>query len=629
MTDSDGTKIDEQSKIHCQKIHTGQDEDIQVYGFKRSTLKTTVTYISYILTVGFLRLLFHWYPRLYLYATHRKCPLKQATKLLVIDDYQGRYKSYFVKDIKTVSTENVSGKLFNSILGSNDIHLLESVKNKKLSINLENGTKSEVTEYKAFWCKKQCYIWDVRQNEFSRLVGLDKYTACSDLHFGQNKGLSKEEQFLRRIVYGNNEIVVPVQSIGVLLLLEVLNPFYIFQVFTLAVWFAEGYLYYTAAIVCMSFFGITSSILQTRKNQLNLKGTVASSENVRVCRSTGVFESIPSNELVPGDIIELPNHHGTVVCDAVLLTGQCILNESMLTGESVPVTKTPLPSSQVPYDSKQCSHHTLYSGTTIIQTRCYGNGPVLARVIRTGLHTNRGALVAAILYPPPADFKFDQDSYKFIGILAFIASCGFIYTVVTKASRGITAGDIAIKALDIITIVVPPALPAAMTVGKLYAQARLKRAQIYCINSRVINVCGSINCVCFDKTGTLTEDGLDMWGVVPCTNGILEESEKNIPKLQDHPLFEGMLVCHSLTIIDGKLCGDPLDVKMFESTEWILEESDTTQSDKYDLLAPTVVKPPKNNSYTKNMNKISEIGIVQQYQFSSSLQRMSVILKQT
>lgn len=66
-------------------------------------------------------------------------------------------------------------------------------------------------------------------------------------------------------------------------------------------------------------------------------------------------------------------------------------------------------------------------------------------------------------------------------------------------SRGITAGDIAIKALDIITIVIPPALPAAMTVGKLYAQARLKRAQIYCINSRVINVAGSLNCVCFDK----------------------------------------------------------------------------------------------------------------------------------
>jgi cation-transporting ATPase 13A3/4/5 len=58
---------------------------------------------------------------------------------------------------------------------------------------------------------------------------------------------------------------------------------------------------------------------------------------------------------------------------------------------------------------------------------------------------------------------------------------------------------VAIKALDLITIVIPPALPAAMTVGRLYAQNRLQACKIYCINSRVINVAGSINCVCFDK----------------------------------------------------------------------------------------------------------------------------------
>lgn len=66
---------------------------------------------------------------------------------------------------------------------------------------------------------------------------------------------------------------------------------------------------------------------------------------------------------------------------------------------------------------------------------------------------------------------------------------------------------------------------------------------------------------------------------------------------------------------------------MFESTGWILEEFNNEHSNKYDLVAPTIVKPPKNNSFTQNMNEISEIGIVQQYQFSSSLQRMAVIVR--
>lgn len=53
-----------------------------------------------------------------------------------------------------------------------------------------------------------------------------------------------------------------------------------------------------------------------------------------------------------------------------------------------------------------------------------------------------------------------------------------------------------------------------------------------------------------------------MWGAVACTDGVLAEAETDISKLKDHPLFEGMLVCHSLTFIDGALYGDPLDAKV-------------------------------------------------------------------
>ena len=56
-----------------------------------------------------------------------------------------------------------------------------------------------------------------------------------------------------------------------------------------------------------------------------------------------------------------------------------------------------------------------------------------------------------------------------------------------------------LRALDIVTIVVPPALPAAMTVGTVYAQNRLKRQGIFCISPARINVCGKLKCICFDK----------------------------------------------------------------------------------------------------------------------------------
>ena len=64
------------------------------------------------------------------------------------------------------------------------------------------------------------------------------------------------------------------------------------------------------------------------------------------------------------------------------------------------------------------------------------------------------------------------------------------------------------------TIVVPPALPAALAVGITYAQKRLKKKSIFTISPKRINLSGSVNLALFDKTGTLTEDGLEFHGVV-------------------------------------------------------------------------------------------------------------------
>jgi cation-transporting ATPase 13A2 len=114
-----------------------------------------------------------------------------------------------------------------------------------------------------------------------------------------------------------------------------------------------------------------------------------------------------------------------------------------------------------------------------------------------------------------------------------------------------------------------------------------------------------------------------MWGVVPIEDHRIEKPIKDINTMaKDSLLFQGMLTCHSLTLIDNELCGDPLDIKMFESTGWILEEPTVSDTSKYDLLVPTIVK--ENGFESENQ---AEIGLIQQYQFSSTLQRMSVICR--
>lgn len=99
------------------------------------------------------------------------------------------------------------------------------------------------------------------------------------------------------------------------------------------------------------------------------------------------------------------------------------------------------------------------------------------------------------MYPKPQEKEALKDVMVFILVLGFIALIGFIYTVIEMVSRGESLKHIIIRSLDIITIVVPPALPAAMSVGIINANSRLKKKKIFCTSPTTVNVCGLINVV--------------------------------------------------------------------------------------------------------------------------------------
>lgn len=95
--------------------------------------------------------------------------------------------------------------------------------------------------------------------------------------------------------------------------------------------------------------------------------------------------------------------------------------------------------------------------------------------------------------------------------------------------------------------------------------------------------------------------------------------------LEVGPFLTCMATCHSLTVIDGELSGDPLDLIMFNSTKWVLEEPGKDTS-KFDTIMPTVVRPCTKDTFTSSENPF-EVGIIRQFTFSSSVQRMSVITR--
>lgn len=77
-------------------INKDEDDEMKVYCYKLSKVKTFVTYLMFFLTCGILRLIFHWIPHWFLYATSDKCDINEAEKVLITVSTQKCYKnSYF------------------------------------------------------------------------------------------------------------------------------------------------------------------------------------------------------------------------------------------------------------------------------------------------------------------------------------------------------------------------------------------------------------------------------------------------------------------------------------------------------------------------------------------------------
>nr|XP_031537317.1 probable cation-transporting ATPase 13A3 [Vicugna pacos] len=590
-------------------INQGHEDEMEIHGYNLCRWKLAVVSVGVVCTGGFLLLLLYWMPEWRVKATCVRAAVKDCEVVLLRTTDE--FRTWFCAKIRFLSVEthpfSSPQSVANKISSGHVVHLPENLaEENKVEMSKYSQTQSQQIRYFTHHSVK--YFWNDTLHNFD---------------------------FLRKLLYGVNEIAVKVPSAFKLLIKEVLNPFYIFQLFSVILWCTDEYYYYAVAIVIMSLVSIISSLYTIRKQYIMLHDMVAAHSTVRVsvCRSEEI-EEIFSTDLVPGDVMVIPLNGTVMPCDAVLINGTCIVNESMLTGESVPVTKTNLPNPSVDikgmgdelYNPETHKRHTLFCGTTVIQTRFYTGELVKAIVVRTGFSTSKGQLVRSILYPKPTDFKLYRDAYLFLLCLVAVAGIGFIYTIINSILNEVEVGVIIVESLDIITITVPPALPAAMTAGIVYAQRRLKKVGIFCISPQRINICGQLNLVCFDKV------------VYFLFSFLLPEEKVCSEMLVKSQFVACMATCHSLTKIEGVLSGDPLDLKMFEAIGWILEEATEEETALHNRIMPTVVRPPKQllpestpagNQEMElfELPAVYEIGIVRQFPFSSALQRMSVVAR--
>ncbi|NXT84419.1 AT132 ATPase, partial [Zapornia atra] len=604
----------------------------EVTGYQTKPWRVALCHACSVLTAGLLLILFHWKPSLEVQAKCKPCALSQADWLVIRD----RFGQCFTTRVRTEvlgegSLEHHPGARPEDRRTSIAIGVVDEEESRD-TIRLHEKEENTLRYYLFEGVR---YVWLERRQAYCKVSVLDEAWTCADLYSSQ-AGLHQQDHNTRRKIYGPNLIEVPVKSYARLLVEEVLNPFYIFQVFSIVLWVCDAYYYSAACIFLISTVSLGLSLYETRK-EADRGGMMCLSTATLLLSSSFPEEMVVSSaDLVPGDCFSLPADGMLVPCDAALLSGECMVNESMLTGESVPVMKTPLPASSqaagTVYSPEEHRRHTLFCGTQVIQAKSYVGRDVLAVVTRTGFCTAKGDLIASILYPKPVSFKFYKDAVKFVLFLAVLALVGTAYSILILVKNQVPVGQIIIRALDLVTVIVPPALPAAMTVGTIYAQNRLKKQGIFCISPPRINLCGKIRLVCFDKTGTLTEEGLDVWGVVPLENNRFTPIIHEPRCLPAGPLLYVLAACHAVVLLRAQPIGDPVDLKMLESTGWVggregEEEGEPPAFQQFGTKVLAVMNPPPEEEQPQDRKHQAPVGILRRFPFSSSLQRMSVLAK--
>jgi predicted P-type ATPase len=467
-------------------------------------------------------------------------------------------------------------------------------------------TTSEGTRYIEFQHLR--YTFDEEENRF--IPGSVVLPDTLDQIVADAKGLTDAEHERRLDIVGRNAISLEMPSWLRSIVDEFFAVFYVYQLMVYYVWYYTDYKWVAALNLVVIVLSAAVNIYTKRSMLSSIVTMTQYQTDVEVFRNDK-WKTVESGDLVPGDLVRI-SENWELPCDLVIVKGSTICDESMLTGESMPVQKFP-----VPVDSKAVyvaegagKKHTLFSGTkTIASGR---NEELLAVVQSTGAHTNRGQLVQSILYPAPMKFKYDEHLKAVVGFLFFFAFlAAYLAMKFLISNAGVANYYFSfVYGMFMFSAVLNPLLPVVITIGQVNAARRLIRKSIFCLNPHRITLAGKVRVFCFDKTGTITKQGLDYRSVVPVVDGAFLPEELDSTSSTLAPLVKYALAsCHAVGTMNGTLVGNEVEVKMFESTKWSLIESEGSM--------PVV----------KSADGSEVLQVVKRFEFDHHRMSMSVIMK--
>ena len=390
-------------------------------------------------------------------------------------------------------------------------------------------------------------------------------------------GLLPQEIPLLQKQYGKNRLHPGASHRLLRILIDIFRePMFILLVIACSLYFilgevGEGVLMAIAMVIVTAI-----SLYQEVKSSRALEALQQLTEpSVTVIRN-GHQEVISDEDLLPGDIMLLEEGMKVPADAVVIQSNDLSLNESIITGESLPV-------------EKNGDQNFLYQGTTINSGKC------IAKVTAIGNKTVLGKIGKAISGYHPAKTLLQLQINKFVRRLALFGLAGFFIIFLVNYLHYRQFATSLLFALTLAMSAVPEEIPVAFSSFMALGAYKLSKLGIISRQPQIIENLGAINVLCLDKTGTITENKMEVKTIYDFGTDTIIDIGDN--KTQQNVLYYAMLASESdpfdsmeKAIWDAyNTSGDnrPQKIKMIH--EYPLEGRPPMMTHVYDIENKTIV----------------------------------------